>query len=67
MRSRGYAGIDLNHDLMPDATTLLKFRHWLEQHERSRWHKRHKDRLRITRERNGVQRSLAAASHPPPM
>jgi IS5 family transposase len=30
---RGFAGIDLNRDPVPDATTLLKFRHWLEQHE----------------------------------
>src|ERR1700704_1660732 len=30
---RGFAGIDLNRDPVPDATTLLKFRHWLERHE----------------------------------
>src|SRR6202162_96830 len=30
---RGFAGIDLNRDPVPDATTLLKFRHWLEEHE----------------------------------
>ena len=30
---RGFAGIDLNRDPVPDATTLLKFRHWLEQHD----------------------------------
>jgi transposase, IS5 family len=30
---RGFAGIDLNHDPVPDATTLLKFRHWLERHD----------------------------------
>jgi len=29
---RGFAGIELNRDPVPDATTLLKFRHWLEQH-----------------------------------
>ena len=33
---RGFAGIDLNHDPVPDATTLLKFRHWLERHELTR-------------------------------
>src|SRR5688572_15114018 len=33
---RGFAGIDLNRDPVPDATTLLKFRHWLEQHELTR-------------------------------
>ncbi|HEY2530057.1 MAG TPA: IS5 family transposase, partial [Xanthobacteraceae bacterium] len=30
---RGFAGIDLNRDPVPDATTVLHFRHWLEQHE----------------------------------
>ena len=30
---RGFAGIALNHDPVPDATTLLKFRHWLERHD----------------------------------
>jgi len=30
---RGFAGIDLNCDPVPDATTLLKFRHWLERHD----------------------------------
>ncbi len=30
---RGFAGIDLTRDPVPDATTLLKFRHWLEQHD----------------------------------
>jgi transposase, IS5 family len=30
---RGFAGIDLNRDPVPDATTVLRFRHWLEQHE----------------------------------
>ena len=29
---RGFAGIELGRDPVPDATTLLKFRHWLEQH-----------------------------------
>jgi IS5 family transposase len=29
---RGFAGIDLNRDPVPDATTLLHFRHWLERH-----------------------------------
>src|SRR3979490_2737691 len=29
----GFAGIDLNRDPVADATTLLKFRHWLERHE----------------------------------
>ena len=33
---RDFAGIDLNHDPVPDATTLLKFRHWLERHELTR-------------------------------
>jgi IS5 family transposase len=30
---RAFAGIDLNRDPVPDATTLLKFRHWLERHD----------------------------------
>ena len=29
---RSFVGIDLNRDPVPDATTLLKFRHWLERH-----------------------------------
>ena len=33
---RGFAGIDLNHNPVPDATTLLKFRHWLERHDLTR-------------------------------
>src|SRR6266852_2608952 len=30
---RGFAGIDLAVESVPDATTVLNFRHWLEQHE----------------------------------
>jgi transposase, IS5 family len=30
---RGFAGIDLTVDAVPDATTVLHFRHWLERHE----------------------------------
>ena len=30
---RGFAGIELNRDPIPDATTVLHFRHWLESHE----------------------------------
>jgi transposase, IS5 family len=30
---RGFAGIDLAVASVPDATTVLNFRHWLEQHE----------------------------------
>jgi len=30
---RGFAGVDLNHDPVPDATTVLHFRHWLEEHK----------------------------------
>ena len=30
---RGFAGIELNRDPVPDATTMLHFRHWLEEHE----------------------------------
>src|SRR5277367_2436949 len=30
---RVFAGIDLNRDPVPDATTVLNFRHWLEQHD----------------------------------
>jgi len=30
---RGFAGIELNREPVPDATTLLKFRHWLERHD----------------------------------
>src|SRR3954469_11991728 len=33
---RCFAGIDLNRDPVPDATTLLKFRRWLERHELTR-------------------------------
>jgi transposase, IS5 family len=33
---RGFAGIELNHDPVPDATTVLQFRHWLERHELTR-------------------------------
>src|SRR5215208_1287224 len=29
---RGFAGIELNRDPVPDATTVLHFRHWLESH-----------------------------------
>jgi IS5 family transposase len=30
---RGFAGINLNRDAIPDATTVLHFRHWLERHD----------------------------------
>ena len=30
---RSFAGIDLNREPVPDATTVLHFRHWLERHE----------------------------------
>ena len=30
---RGFAGIELGRDPVPDATTILHFRHWLERHE----------------------------------
>jgi IS5 family transposase len=30
---RGFIGIELNRDAVPDATTVLHFRHWLEKHE----------------------------------
>ena len=30
---RGFAGIDLARGAVPDATTVLNFRHWLERHE----------------------------------
>jgi len=33
---RGFAGIELNRDPVPDATTLLNFRHWLERHDLTR-------------------------------
>jgi IS5 family transposase len=33
---RGFAGIELNREPVPDATTVLNFRHWLEQHELTR-------------------------------
>ena len=33
---RGFAGIDLAVESVPDATTLLKFRHWLERHDLTR-------------------------------
>jgi IS5 family transposase len=32
----GIAGIELNRDPIPDATTLLHFRHWLERHDLTR-------------------------------
>jgi transposase, IS5 family len=32
---RGFAGIELNRDAVPDATTVLHFRHWLEEHKLS--------------------------------
>jgi IS5 family transposase len=32
---RGFAGIDLTVAAVPDETTILNFRHWLEQHELS--------------------------------
>ena len=31
-----FAGIDLTLDAVPDATTVLHFRHWLERHELTR-------------------------------
>jgi IS5 family transposase len=33
---RGFVGIELNRDPIPDATTVLHFRHWLEKHELTR-------------------------------
>jgi IS5 family transposase len=30
---RGFAGIDLSVAAVPDATTVLNFRHWLERHD----------------------------------
>jgi IS5 family transposase len=33
---RGFVGIELNRDPVPDATTVLHFRHWLEKHELTR-------------------------------
>jgi len=30
---RRFAGIELNRDAVPDATTVRHFRHWLESHE----------------------------------
>jgi transposase, IS5 family len=30
---RNFAGIELNRDPVPDATTVLHFRHWLERHD----------------------------------
>src|SRR5215210_8776729 len=33
---RGFAGIDLSVVAVPDATTVLNFRHWLEQHDLTR-------------------------------
>src|SRR6476661_2740610 len=30
---RGFAGIELNRDPVPHATTVLHFRHWLERHD----------------------------------
>ena len=33
---RGFAGIDLAAESVPDATTVLHFRHWLERHDLTR-------------------------------
>jgi transposase, IS5 family len=33
---RGFAGIDLTLAAVPDATTVLNFRHWLEEHNLTR-------------------------------
>jgi transposase, IS5 family len=33
---RGFVGVDLAVESVPDATTLLNFRHWLERHELTR-------------------------------
>ena len=33
---RDFAGIDLSVATVPDATTVLNFRHWLEQHDLTR-------------------------------
>src|SRR4051794_39587993 len=33
---RGFAGIDLTVAAVPDETTILNFRHWLERHDLSR-------------------------------
>jgi IS5 family transposase len=33
---RGFAGIELNRDPVPNATTLLHCRHWLERHDLTR-------------------------------
>ena len=33
---RGFAGIDLSVATVPDATTVLNFGHWLEQHDLTR-------------------------------
>jgi IS5 family transposase len=33
---RGFAGIDLAVVTVPDATTVLNFRHWLEEHDLTR-------------------------------
>jgi IS5 family transposase len=33
---RGFAGIELGRDPVPDATTVLHFRHWLERHDLTR-------------------------------
>src|ERR1700704_3688925 len=33
---RGFAGIDLPVAAVPDATTVLNFRHWLEEHDLTR-------------------------------
>src|SRR3954453_1144915 len=32
---RGFAGINLAVDAVPDETTILNFRHWLERHDLS--------------------------------
>src|ERR687892_2193113 len=33
---RGFAGIDLTVAAVPDATTVMNFRHWLEEHDLTR-------------------------------
>ena len=48
---RGFAGVELNRDPIPDATTVLHFRHWLERHDLT---KRLFDEVSAMREERGL-------------
>src|ERR671928_693352 len=59
---RGFAGIELNRDPVPDATTVLHFRHWLERHDLT---KGLFDEVRAMLEERGLLMGRARSSMPP--